>query len=114
MKKLICILTVLCFLLCSCGRADVKVRTDLSDAEIMEFHTETKQPYSLDEGGKYIVILNKASGIFHISEDCHSASIIKDENKEIIKANDFAQMLEEGYKPCGVCAKKYITEESHD
>ena len=92
----------------------MKVRTDLSDASILEFHTETKQPYMTDDEGNYIIILNKSSGIFHISEDCYSASIIKDENREIVKVNDFAQALDRGLKPCGVCAKKYITEEPHD
>ena len=114
MKKLICIFAVLCLLLCSCGRADVKVRTDLSSANIMEFHTETKQPFTIDENGEYVIILNVSSGVFHISDDCYSASVIKEENRTILKTNDISRLIAAGYRPCGVCAKKYITEETHD
>ena len=101
-------------ILCSCGRTDVKVRTDLSNANVMEFHAETKQPFTIDENGNYIVILNKSSGVFHISEDCYSASVIKEENRAVLKTDDISKLIADGYKPCGACAKKYLTEETYD
>ena len=95
-------------LLCSCGKADIIIRTDMSGAKTTEAVFET------DESGNISAVLNKSSGVFHLSHDCYHAKRMKEENKQIITAADIGDFIGEGYKPCGVCSAKYFDKETSE
>ena len=110
MKKLAILLLAAAVFLCSCGSADIVVRSDMRGAKTTDFGTATKAPPETDGEGMFTVVINRSSGVFHISGDCYSAGIMKEENRLIKKYADVAQAVSDGYKPCGVCAKEYIKE----
>ena len=82
MKKTFSIfLLVAALFLCSCEKADIVIRTDLDGAKTTDFTETTEAPVQTDAEGKYTVVLNKSSGVFHVSQDCYHAKIMKEENR---------------------------------
>ena len=67
-----------------------------------------------DESGNISAVLNKSSGVFHLSQDCYHAKRMKEENRQIIKAADIGDFIGKGYKPCGVCSAKYFDKETSE
>lgn len=52
------------------------------------------------------VIVNKSSKVFHVSSSCSAVKRMAEKNKGTVKGT-VAQIKTAGYKPCGICAKKY-------
>ena len=52
------------------------------------------------------VIVNKSSKVFHVSASCSAVKRMSDKNKGTMKGT-VSQIKASGYKPCGICAKKY-------
>ena len=73
--------------------------------------TTTEAVFETDESGNISAVLNKSSGVFHLSQDCYHAKRMKEENRQIIKAADIGDFIGKGYKPCGVCSAKYFDKE---
>lgn len=103
-------------LLCSCGKADIIIRTDMSGAKTTDYpaETTTEAVFETDESGNISAVLNKSSGVFHLSQDCYHAKRMKEENRQIIKAADIGDFIGKGYKPCGVCSAKYFDKETSE
>lgn len=100
------------FLLCSCEKADIVIRTDLDGAKTTDFTETTEAPVQTDAEGKYTVVLNKSSGVFHVSQNCYHAKIMKEENRQTVKTDDISTLISDGYRPCGVCSGEYIDKET--
>lgn len=103
-------------LLCSCRKADIIIRTDMSGAKTTDYPAETTSAtvFETDENGNVSAVLNKSSGVFHLSHDCYHAKRMKEENKQIITAADIGDFIGEGYKPCGACSAKYFDKETSE
>ena len=100
-------------LLCSCRKADIIIRTDMSGAKTTDYPAETTASALVtDESGSVTAVLNKSSGVFHLSHDCYHARRMKEENQPIIPAPDIENFIKEGYKPCGVCSAEYYYKEN--
>lgn len=100
-------------LLCSCGKADIIIRTDMSGAKTTDYPAETTASALVtDESGSVTAVLNKSSGVFHLSHDCYHARRMKEENRQIITASDIENFIKEGYKPCGLCSAEYYYKEN--
>ena len=71
-------------LLCSCGKADIIIRTDMSGAKTTDYpaETTTEAVFETDESGNISAVLNKSSGVFHLSQDCYHAKRMKEENRQ--------------------------------
>ncbi|MEI3152864.1 MAG: hypothetical protein V8S82_04375 [Eubacteriales bacterium] len=55
-------------LLCSCRKADIIIRTDMSGAKTTDYPAETTASALVtDESGSVTAVLNKSSGVFHLS-----------------------------------------------
>lgn len=52
------------------------------------------------------VIVNKSSKVFHISSSCSAVKRMSEKNKGTMKGT-VSQIKAAGYRPCGICAKKY-------
>lgn len=113
MKKTVFVFILLAaLLLCSCEKADIVIRTDMSGAKTTDFTETTETQVQTDAEGKYTVVLNKSSGVFHVSQDCYHAKIMKEENRQIIKTDDISTLVADGYRPCGICSGEYINKEN--
>lgn len=104
---------MMCAVFTACTSADIIIRTDLEGARITETSQTTEKTPDKDTNGKYTLIINKSSGTFHVSGECYHASVMKDENKIIVKYDEISDAIADGYKPCGSCAKIYITEDKN-
>ncbi len=87
-------LAVLALALASCGEADIVI-----DGGSGFENTEKEYAFS--------AVVNISSGTFHLGADCRYAKTIKDENRKIIKYDDAAVLIEDGYTPCSYCASEY-------
>lgn len=110
MKKLVILLLAATVLLCSCGSADIIVRSDMRGAKTVDYEDEKKTPPETDGEGMLTVTVNRSSGVFHVSADCYGAVTMKEENRIEKKYANIAQAISDGYKPCGICAKEYVKE----
>lgn len=104
MKKLICflILTAVIFCAVSCGDADIVIRT-----KTLPMTSTEKAAAEISN----VIIVNRVSGVFHISNTCSGAASMKEENRLELEYGNIADAISDGYKPCGICAKMYKTEE---
>ncbi len=50
-------------------------------------------------------ILNTSTKCYHTNPDCRAAKAILSKNKEV-KVTTAAELISEGYSPCGICAKR--------
>ena len=57
-------------------------------------------------GQQITVIINKSSKVFHVSSSCSAVKRMSAKNKGTMKGT-VSQIKAAGYKPCGICAKKY-------
>lgn len=57
-------------------------------------------------GQQITVIINKSSKVFHVSSSCSAVKRMSAKNKGTMKGT-VNQIKAAGYKPCGICAKKY-------
>ena len=106
MKKLLLIVLILTLLMASCGKADVVIRTDLSNTRSSAYipkEETTAATAATSENGMLIFIVNASSKTFHISESCYHVKNMKQENKTTVEAVSFEQMIADGYKPCSTC-----------
>lgn len=109
MKNVFVVLTACAFLLVSCGKADVVIRTDLENTRSSAYTTAPEEPLSTaetDDEGLLIYIVNASSKTFHISEECRHVKNMSEANKTFIHAVGVDQMKEMGYKPCSTCIGK--------
>ena len=64
--------------------------------------TTTEAVFETDESGNISAVLNKSSGVFHLSQDCYHAKRMKEENKRYYNGTR-ESVIGMGYRPCGNC-----------
>ncbi|MBQ1509117.1 MAG: hypothetical protein IIZ47_06805, partial [Erysipelotrichaceae bacterium] len=84
-----------------------------SEPEVLPGHVpeaDAADPERSPQSGTITVIINKSSKTFHIADSCSAVSSMKEDNKLVLEVEGEAGILaliEQGYKPCGKCAKAY-------
>ena len=84
-----------------------------SEPEVLPGHVPEADAAATErspQSGTITVIINKSSKTFHISDSCSAVSSMKEDNKLVLEVEGEAGILaliEQGYKPCGKCAKAY-------
>lgn len=93
-----------------------KRQQDASAAQTSESETTTINTTAKDEqpsqnaAQMYTVIINIKSKTFHIDPNCQHVKKMKDENKMTLQTDNIAELIAQGYKPCGTCAKQFKTD----
>lgn len=106
MKRFFAIVAAVVFLLVSCGKADVMIRTDLENTRSFaptRETTETSLTAATNEEGLMIFIVNASSKTFHVSEECRHVKSMSEKNKLSVASHGVDEMVSLGYSPCATC-----------
>jgi|GEM_PF-1454032 len=106
MKRLFALTAALFVLLASCSKADVVIRTDLTNTRSSAYsitEASTAMTAATDEEGLMIFVLNSSSKTFHISDECRHAASMSAKNKVYYSAVGIDEMISLGFAPCSVC-----------
>lgn len=85
---------------------DISPDTAPDTGHIIDGETDETSGTAADTAGtqKIEVILNKRSKKYHYP-GCRSIADISDGNMETRIVSDISELIDEGYSPCGICAK---------
>ena len=106
MKRFFAIVAAVVFLLVSCGKADVMIRTDLENTRpsaLTREATSTVMTAATNEEGLMIFIVNTSSKTFHVSEECRHVKSMSEKNKKSVASHSVEEMVSLGYSPCATC-----------
>ena len=106
MKRFFALVVIAVFILVSCGKADVIIRTDLENTRssaLPRETTETSLTAATNEQGLFIYIVNSSSKTFHISDECRHVKSMSEKNKVTVASSGVDDMIARGYSPCATC-----------
>lgn len=106
MKRFFALAVITVFILVSCGKADVIIRTDLdvTRLSVCDMTTEeTSLTAATNEQGLFVFIVNSSSKTFHISEECRHVKSMSEKNKVTVASSGVDDMIARGYSPCATC-----------
>ena len=106
MKRFFALVVIVVFILVSCGKADVIIRTDLENTRssaLTRATSDTALTAATNEEGLMIFIVNSSSKVFHISDECRHVKSMSEKNKVTVASSGTDDMISRGYSPCSTC-----------